>query len=369
MLHFSYTRKQFLKMLLIGFSLFMLLIALGCGGGVSQSLTADQSKAFVDQLATLSSQANQKQISDDQFIQQLSNLVTAIDSTPNGVQLLQKYLETNVSGRTIPFSAIATTSARDTTQDQSLLNKIKSSTAYQMLQAFLTTVIFSQVPDPAGTLIQAANPQLFITLSEVQVRTHILDAEFSSRITVDKAAELLNLNGTNPYEAERQLLTAQGQPIPAWLQPAPSCISNCPTPASIYNGTFSGNGQFSRQFPQTTCTWNITFTGTAALNLTAQSNNSVSGSVHVFGTATVVVVSGSTTNFTCLTDPIPFDDTQSISGTASNISWITNLSGNGGPFTGTFQGQLQNPKVTGDIAVSYSLGTGSATLSISLTKQ
>lgn len=397
------------------------------------------SRLWVGQLLEMAVLVDKGMISGDEFLRQLGDLLTTIDSTPGGVESLRRYLETRVGGRSIPAASrtiesapsIGLLAARDQSLwdgiknstaykhrdrssgdsggvqslrqyletsvagrsvraawstfeavlsvkllaagNQSLWDRIKNSIAYKQLEAFLTTVIFQVgVPEPASSLIQATDPQMFITLSQAQVTTHILDAQFSNRINVLQANELLSINATNPYDAERQLLTAQGLPIPAWLQPAPrTCALNCVSKSGNYRGTFDNQddqGTFSRTFPQTTCTWRIRSAGTAILNLTVNSDNTLSGSVRVTGTSTATTISGSTANFTCNPDRFPFDDPQSVFGSVYRMTWTTDLGG-GNTFRGAFTGDLQRSQVIGNIAVSYSLGRGSATLGLTLSKQ
>ena len=191
------------------------------------------SSEFVRQLVALDTSVNQRQISEDEFIMQLRNIFKRIEDTPYGIQSLQTYLEEEILGYTFSWSATAkgpnTLGVHITsTGIKDIINEIKNSNAYKMLEAFLESVIFSLTPEPGGSLIQVARPETFVTLSTVQVRTHINDAYYSGQITFEKYNELLGIVTTNPFEAERQLLRAQNKPVPSWLAPAPSgCVRNC----------------------------------------------------------------------------------------------------------------------------------------------
>lgn len=368
----------FLMFLLIMLTLF-LKYTCGSGGGSidSSSPTPSQSSGttseeFVNQLVTLESKISGSTISTDQFLSELDTITASIDTTSAGVSDLKQYLEESVSGYSFSTSqSTRSSNALKAESGENLLTKIKATSAYQMLEAFLSSVIFSAVPSPAAELIQVADPTTFVTLSTVQVRTHISDALFSGKIEDFKAGELYELNRTNPYEAERQLLIALGQSIPDWLQPAPqTCLRNCATQGGTYTGSFSKGGSFSRSFPETTCTWTITFTGTTTLTLTMGTGSTVSGSARVNGTETVTAISGTVPARICETGTsYSFDDTGTVSGNTASMTWTTDLSGGSGAFMGTFTGALDASSISGNIAVSYSNGSGALTIPQTLTKQ
>ena len=79
-------------------------------------------------------------------------------------------------------------------------------------------------------------------------------------------------------------------------------------------------------------------------------------------------ISGTTPTFTCQRGQIPFNDTESASGFVSKITWTTDVSGNGtnNTFKGAFSGDLEPPGIIGNITVSYSFGTGTAKIPVTL---
>jgi hypothetical protein len=68
------------------------LLACGTMAAANVLLAPGSIAGFGQQIVNLSSQIEQGQISDDDFLLQFSNLLHAIDGTPNGPQLLQTYL-------------------------------------------------------------------------------------------------------------------------------------------------------------------------------------------------------------------------------------------------------------------------------------
>jgi hypothetical protein len=183
-------------------------------------------------LAILDSQVTNAQITDEQFLTGFLEALGQIET--HGISLFLQYLETNVSGFPINYPAPAGREAAESMTIQETIDAITQSQAYQMLEAFISSVIGSLTPEPASTLLQLGRPETFVALSAIQVRSHI-DKSFynESSITFDQYQDCLGILSQNPYEAERTLLQYQGKPIPAWLMPAPvtsGCIRNCPPP-------------------------------------------------------------------------------------------------------------------------------------------
>lgn len=369
----------FLLFLLIASVAVFLRFTCGSGGGGGDSPTPSPdpdvtSADYIDQLSTLESNVSNGTLSSDEFLTELDSLMTTIDGAAVGTDAFKTYLEDNITGYSFTWNkgVASTRHSKATTGDISAtITRIKNSQTYQMLEAFLSSVIFSGVPSPAAEALQVADPTTFVTLSTVQVRTHISDALYSGQIDVLKAQELYDINNTNPYDAERQLLTAKGQSIPDWLQPASTaCLRNCETSGGTFTGSFSKGGNFSRAFTETTCTWNIVFTGNVELILTDTSGTTVSGTAQVWGTESYTVVSGSTSNFTCeVSGSVSFNDWDTVTGNTSSMKWTTDLSGGAGAFMGDFTGSVSSSTATGTIAVRYTKGTGSLSIPVTLTKK
>lgn len=372
-------RKNVALLLFLLIATVAVLLRFSCGsggGGDSPAPSPDPdvtSAGYIDQLTTLESNVSNDTISGDQFLTDLDSLFTTIDGATVGTSAFKTYLEENITGYSFTWNkAVAGSTTKATTDDiKTTIAKIKASQTYQMLEAFLSSVIFSGVPSPAAEALQVADPTTFVTLSTVQVRTHINDALYSNQIDIVKAQELFDINNTNPYDAERQLLTATGQSIPAWLQPASTaCLRNCETSGGTFTGSFSKGGNFSRAFIETTCTWNIVFTGNIELVLDSGSSTTVSGTAQVWGTEGITALSGSTSTFTCETGTsVSFNDWDTVTGNTSSMKWTTDLSGGAGAFMGDFTGSVSGSTATGTIAVRYTKGTGSLSIPVTLTKK
>lgn len=364
-------------------AVFCAFILASCGGGSSSGgttgtndsgggqTTAYDAATEITKLTDLSAEMDAGTITENEFLDQLNTIFSdEIGADSDSLADTKSYLEDDILGYTFTYDISASKNAAiKATDSETLLTTIKNSQAYQMFQAFLESVIFSGVPEPASQMIQVATPETFVTLSTVQVRTHIYDALFSGKIDAIKAQELEATAQTNPYDAERDLLTAEGETIPDWLQPAQTggCLQNCPSTTTTYAGSFSKGSTFVRVFSEATCTWTITFTGNMYLSLSTSSTGVASGSARAVGTATVAYISGSTSNFTCLTDPISFDSTAGVSGSTSSLMWTNDLGG--GVFPGAFTGSASSTAVTGNVAVSYTNGNGSVTIPLTLSKQ
>lgn len=133
-----------------------------------------------------------------------------------------------------------------------------------------------------------------------------------------------------------------------------------------YDGPLVGQGTFSRTFPETTCTWSGSFRGTVAAEVGVHADGSVSGSARIVGTLDTRAVSGSTRTFTCRSEATPFDRWAPITGTAAALAWSSDVAT---VFPVRFAGRIQGSTIVGRIEVSYTLGAGSATIPVTLTKR
>jgi len=203
------------------------------------------SEKFVQQLVNLDKSVTQGQISNDEFITAFSNILKNIDDTPNGTELVQTYLEEKVLGYSFTHASRSTYILETRVTSSSIgdiINYIKNSKAYQMLEEFLKTTAFSLVDKLS--LNQLLNADAALALSANQVRIHIYNAWFSGEIDGMKALELFEILNTNPFEALKQLLKATGKPIPSWLEPALSdCLRNCGLECANIAGNWSGTVQ------------------------------------------------------------------------------------------------------------------------------
>ena len=123
----------------------------------------------------------------------------------------------------------------------------------------------------------------------------------------------------------------------------------------IFRDNIIATGHISRSFPETTCTWSVTFTGEATLTLVEGGGNAGAGStLRVYGPADIITVSGSTPSFTCNPGSIEFNHTVIVTG-------VSNLGATfvfGDIFHATFQGSLGINTVSGSITVVYDIPSG-----------
>ena len=187
-------------------------------------------------------------------------------------------------------------------------------------------------------------------------------------VTPDEVAATV---GTGPLVRTRPSPTPTSiPPTPTSVPPTATSVPPTPTPIplreDIFEGSFSGAGNFSRTFPETTCTWSISFSGNISLTLIQPGDGTVTGSVSVSGESVSTTISGTTSEFECISGEVEiFDDAQPVSGTTSNIAWTTPLGF--GVFFGGFTVALSGNFVSGTLVVTYTNGSGSASISIFLT--
>ena len=320
-------------------------------------------------LATLDQRVRQGQISDEEFTIQLQQILAAVDSSPDGAKNLASYLNTAVVGGSgaIKHQSAARMKATKTVKER--LAEIQASPTYQMLDTFITSVASNLLlSDPASLLLDLAKPEVFISLASIQVRTHVYDAAFSGQIDASTAADLAGKIGKNPFDAERDLLAAKGQAIPAWLEPANNvCLRDC-IPAGS-NGVYSSPVTGSVYETGGGCVWQDQLSGTVKVLVSGSGTlaDPYAGDFDVSGTILVTLISG--TN--CQPGgPVPITDfLGAVSGTTGRLS----ASGGGTAGTGTFSATLSNASVsssaiTGDF--SLDLGAYSPILqTITLSKQ
>lgn len=203
----------------------------GCGGDGPNGTT--EAERSVSDLVNLNTSARKGQISNDEFIMRLYNVLRRIDSIPDGPESLTVYLEQEVWGQRasrgldravsiVPFSEMTPgeiCSQRTITEDfKKALEYIRKSPAFQRIKIFLETVALFLVPAPASQFIQLAKPEVFVTFYQVAIRRQILDAYHGyGNIDYETMVLLLEINSRNPAEAQRQLLAKLNKPIPDWL--------------------------------------------------------------------------------------------------------------------------------------------------------
>ncbi len=329
-----------------GLVLFLGIAACGGGGGGSGGSddTADANARFAAEITALDQKAVNNEVTDDQFLAELEQLINTIESEPDGVQNLADYLETEVVGQDIALSLRSRESAVTRGALSDTLARIKNTQTYQMIETFVTTVASSLLlPDPVGMLLDLSQPEVFNAFAAVQVRTHIMDAEFSGEITADRAAGLLATNQYNPFDAQRDLLDATGREIPEWLQPYDNlCLRDC--------GTEGGTGIYSGSFYGTTsetasgCVWEHTVDATITVMVTGSGTlaDPYTGTMEVSGEIVTDLSSGTE----CAEGGVSFfDETGTVGGSSGKLDGT--VTGTGG--TGTLAAILSNASVSGSV--------------------
>lgn len=344
-----------------------------CGGGGSDggddTPTTKTSEEFVSELVTLEGQLSSGAITEDEYFTDLIAIYDEIEATTSGLSSFETYCDATINGGGAAAICVDGSAELKATVSPSIMDRIEASPVYQFLKNFMETAIFTVVPEPISIPIQVAQPETFVSLSTGTGYAILQRALVNSEIDVLKYQELYEINRTNPYEAMRQLYIAKGQSIPDWLAPAPTnCLINCQGFDGTYTGTFNSTGNFSRAFDDTTCTWSFTFNGTATLSLTADQYANVSGStVRMTGTAPWVYVSGSVSTRVCeAAGTLTIDSTASVTGYTTSMTWTSDMGS--GIFPGVFTGSLTGNTVSGNMTVTYTNGSGSLLIPLSLTK-
>ena len=140
---------------------------------------------------------------------------------------------------------------------------------------------------------------------------------------------------------------------------------------NTYKGSFSCSGSYGRPFPEygTTCTFDDGFSGTINMDMTEE-GGSVSGTATISGTFTSNAVSGSVPGFDCLSSTSSMNDYAIISGTTDNIRFTTHFyTAGGSDYAGQFTGSLSGNTITGTFTETSTCCSGSASTTVTLTKQ
>jgi hypothetical protein len=345
------------RIILLAFlSVLLAMFLTACGEGSVDSSNEAQGAEFVEELINLDDQVVREQISNEEFLIQFNNILKKIDNTPKGTELFKDYLEENILGYSFTSSALKN---RKTGSDiLNIIDDIEKYLNYHTMESFLNAVIFCLVPEPASSMLQVAQPDIFISLASILVRFHINKAMISNPKQIDsfKAQDLINVLRTNPFEAERQLLTALGKPIPSWLKPAPSGSLRNDTGIGTYTGSFSGSGPFANTLDD--CTFQVDISGDITITL-YQVSSMVKGSVQVSGCWLSTVTGGGN----CIPSGAPFTNTLTVSGTTSNLYF----SGGDFPIL-SFQGIISTT-INGTVTFTFPNTTGSISSTVILTKQ
>ncbi|MDA8141853.1 MAG: hypothetical protein M0036_24670 [Desulfobacteraceae bacterium] len=333
-----------LKLLILVFALALGLAGCGGGGGGGSSgeSTTDVNSQFVTQITALDQSALSGGLTDEQYLTSYEQILTNIDAESTGAQDLESYLETHVLGVPLNSSSLSARSSVNRAAISDTITRIRNSETYQMIEIFITSVASNLLlPDPASMLLDLAQPEVFTSIASVQVRTHIMDAQFSGQISADTAADLVGRIQRNPFEAESHLLAAKGETVPEWLPPFEGeCLRDCGSPGdtAIYSGSFSGTMTESGGG----CVWQHAVSGTIEVVVTGSGTlaDPYEGTFDVSGSATISLVSGVGCDAGGNVSISVFNG--SVSGTSGKL----NASGSGTIGTSPFTAALSNADVS-----------------------
>lgn len=143
----------------------------------------------------------------------------------------------------------------------------------------------------------------------------------------------------------------------------PVVLGVAPAPINpLFLGSFNGTSTSSRPPPPVACTWSDQFDGTITIDLATQPNGTVGGSARVVGT-----MISTATSPNCLDFSDGFDVTAPVSGTTGDIRFNVVLTP--GVEEATFQGSLSGTTISGVMTATYIVGSGTATLPVTLVRQ
>lgn len=339
-----------------------------CGGGGGSSGSDEQGDDISDAVAALvalDAAARNGQMDAVEFVEALDQWAAAVDGVPGGPESLAEYLDSEVVGGS--FSSGARVLAPKTLQQA--FADLKQTTAYQTVEAFVTTVASSLLlPDPVGMLLDFAQPEVFVSLASVKARANIYEALVNNEIDPVTAASLADRIRTNPFDANKGLLEAKSQPVPAWLETVGGvCLRDCPP----VGGTGMYSGPFSGAMTETGlgCVWEHSLSGTVDVTVTGSGTlaDPYEGTFDVSGTISTVLVSGTE----C--DPGGGAPIEDFFGAVSGTSGKVEAEGDGfigtAPFVATLaNGTLSGSTLTGSFFLDLGMDNAISS-SLTLTRQ
>jgi hypothetical protein len=314
-----------------------------CGGGGGGSSGSDDQGGDVSDavaaLVVLDAAALNGQMDVVEFVEALDQWATAVDAVPGGPQSLADYLDGEVAGGS--FSSSARVPAPKTLQQA--FADLKQTTAYQTVEAFVTTVASSLLlPDPVGMLLELGQPEVFVSLASVKARANIYEALVNNEIDPVTAASLADRVRRNPFDAHKGLLEAKSETVPEWVETVGGvCLRDCPP----VGGTGMYSGPFSGTMTETGlgCVWEHSLSGIVDVTVTGSGTlaDPYEGAFDVSGTIATVLVSGTE----C--DPGGGAPIEDFFGSVSGTSGKVEAEGDGFIGTAPFVATLTNGTVSG----------------------
>jgi hypothetical protein len=203
-------------------------------------------------------------------------------------------------------------------------------------------------------LLDFSQPEVFVSLSAVKARANIYEALINNEIDPVTAASLADQVRTNPFAANKGLLEAKSEPVPAWLETVGGvCLRDCPP----VGGTGMYSGPFSGEMTETGlgCVWKHTLSGTVDVTVTGSGTliDPYEGSFDVSGAISTVLVSGTD----C--DPGGGAPIEDFFGSVSGTSGKVEAEGDGFIGTASFVATFTNGTLSGStLTGNFSLDLG-----------
>lgn len=271
---------------------FLLFTLGGCGGGGGGGGgSASAEETTVAKLAALDRDFMDGSADDAEYAERLSAILSAVDARPEGPQKFFEYLGDHVVGAELFNAARLNATERSKTFAENIAD-IKTYDACDSLRAFIGSVGSNLLlADPVGMLLDFADPDIFLSILNVTVRSNIMVALVDNRISVEEQQELYSTMLQNPFRAHRDLLIMMNGSNPTpWLDTL-AAVEYFGGETTVFEGTFtktintSGGG----------CTWREVVSGEILVTVTGKGTVSdpFEGSMDVTGQIVETLVSGS----------------------------------------------------------------------------
>lgn len=335
----------------------------------------DRSAKYVNQLISLNKLAGQGEVSDEDYLTQLYEVMSAIDNAPNGPQLLEEYLKNKVLGSKFP-------SAGSIAVKSGLWDDIQNSEAWLVIKTFVSTVTESIAMEfvPGGDALSAAShPELVSGILLINYEAQIRNICYSNPQFLDQCITAKNKVGDDPAAALIELCEATGTPLPSNI--CTYSISPTGTQVEAAEGGPWGitvTAQSGCNWAAATNTSWITVTdvssegilgtsGPGVVSFTVNANTKTSqraGSIVIAGKLFSVTQKGAESSGTG--SPFQGSLTGNWSGTCTEQGYSGSVNGafsmsisSSGAVTGSYSGDDSGP-ISGTVSASGSFATGSA---------
>lgn len=148
-----------------------------------------------------------------------------------------------------------------------------------------------------------------------------------------------------------------------WSDPSASVSFTIADTQYSFTGSYSASGSITRVFTDTTCTWPITYSGSATLTASLKDDGTVSGTLNVNGSWNAPAGTSTASGFNCAAGSGTYNSTQAAGGPPGAIASGAAMD----IATGTFSGSaLSANLVIGTLSAAYTRGTGTVVIPVTL---